>query len=39
MEKTKSLFQKELNNEPVYNDKYFKTKIKIASFICKFSLQ
>ena len=39
MEKTKSLFQKELNNnEPVYNGKYIKTKIKIASLICKFSL-
>ena len=27
--KTKSLIKKELNSEPVYNDKYIKTKIKI----------
>ena len=27
--KTKSLMTKELNSEPVYNDKYIKTKIKI----------
>ena len=25
----KSLIKKELNSEPVYNDKYIKTKIKI----------
>ena len=27
--KIKSLVEKEFNNEPVYNDKYIKTKIKI----------
>ena len=27
--KTKSLTKKEFNSEPVYNDKYIKTKIKI----------
>ena len=27
--KTKSLIKKELNSEPVYNDKYIRTKIKI----------
>ena len=27
--KIKSLLKKELNSEPVYNDKYIKTKIKI----------
>ena len=27
--KTKNLIKKELNSEPVYNDKYIKTKIKI----------
>ena len=29
--KIKSLIKKELNSEPVYNDKYIKTKIKIYS--------
>ena len=29
--KTKSLMTKELSSEPVYNDKYIKTKIKIYS--------
>ena len=27
--KIKSLFKKEFNSEPVYNDKYIKTKMKI----------
>ena len=27
--KTKNLIKKELNSEPVYNDKYIKTEIKI----------
>ena len=29
--KNKSLFKKEFNSEPVYNDKYIKTKIKIGN--------
>ena len=37
--KIKSLIKKELNSEPVYNDKYIKTKIKIYNdkSIYKFS--
>ena len=31
--KIKSLFKKEFNSEPVYNDKYIKTKIKIHNDI------
>ena len=31
--KTKNLIKKELNSEPVYNDKYIKTKIKIINIM------
>ena len=31
--KIKSLIKKELNSEPVYNDKYIKTKIKIINIM------